>query len=249
MNHWCEDSGLQSHLDSYVSTAIFLCACVLHAKCFSDCSSPFSSVHGILQARILEWVAMPSSRASSRPRDRTQLSCFSCTDKLILYHQRHLGSPYFLVCCAWASLKEASHSSFITCKQQYLVKCENLYKTSQACNRCIVFFSNIPTLYFLSFANCGLAQIQRRCSRLPGVSSCDTFANTRNCLLLCDQAVAGVELKLWKKTPVILWEESAQQTGNPPSFPGPPEKDELPGGLAYCGSWCCKKLDTTERLN
>ena len=35
MNHWCEDSGLYSHLDSYVSTAIFLCACVLHAKCFS----------------------------------------------------------------------------------------------------------------------------------------------------------------------------------------------------------------------
>ena len=35
------------------------------------CSLPGSSVHGILQAIILEWVAMPSSRASSRPRDRT----------------------------------------------------------------------------------------------------------------------------------------------------------------------------------
>ena len=34
-------------------------------------SPPGSSVHGILQARILEWVAMPSSRASSRPRDQT----------------------------------------------------------------------------------------------------------------------------------------------------------------------------------
>ena len=34
------------------------------------CSTPGSSVHGILQARILEWVAMPSSRGSSRPRDR-----------------------------------------------------------------------------------------------------------------------------------------------------------------------------------
>ena len=40
-----------------------------------DCSLPHSSVHGILQARILEWFAMPSSRRSSRPRDRTQLSC------------------------------------------------------------------------------------------------------------------------------------------------------------------------------
>jgi len=36
-----------------------------------DCSPPGSSVHGILQARILEWVAMPSSRGSSHPRDQT----------------------------------------------------------------------------------------------------------------------------------------------------------------------------------
>ena len=39
-----------------------------------DCSPPGSSVHGILQARILEWVAMPSSRGSSRSRDQTQVS-------------------------------------------------------------------------------------------------------------------------------------------------------------------------------
>ena len=39
-----------------------------------DCSLPGSSVHGLLQARILEWVSMPSSRASSPPRDRTQVS-------------------------------------------------------------------------------------------------------------------------------------------------------------------------------
>ena len=36
-----------------------------------DCSPPGSSVHGILQARILEWVAMPFSRGSSWPRDQT----------------------------------------------------------------------------------------------------------------------------------------------------------------------------------
>ena len=33
-----------------------------------DCSRPGSSVHGILQARVLEWVAMPPSRGSSQPR-------------------------------------------------------------------------------------------------------------------------------------------------------------------------------------
>ena len=39
-----------------------------------DCSLPGSSVHGIHQARILEWVAIPFSRASSRPRDGTWVS-------------------------------------------------------------------------------------------------------------------------------------------------------------------------------
>ena len=39
-----------------------------------DCSPPGSSVHGILWARILEWVAMTSSRGSSRPRNRTPIS-------------------------------------------------------------------------------------------------------------------------------------------------------------------------------
>ena len=38
----------------------------------TDCSPPDSSVHGILQARILEWVAMSFSRGSSKPRDQTQ---------------------------------------------------------------------------------------------------------------------------------------------------------------------------------
>ena len=40
-----------------------------------DCSLPGSSDHGIFQARILKWVAMPTSRGSSRPRDQTRVSC------------------------------------------------------------------------------------------------------------------------------------------------------------------------------
>ena len=39
-----------------------------------DCSPPASSVHGILQARILEWIALPFFRVSSWPRDWTQVS-------------------------------------------------------------------------------------------------------------------------------------------------------------------------------
>ena len=42
-----------------------------------DYRLPGSSVHGILQARILEWVSMPSSRVSSRPKNGTHVSCGS----------------------------------------------------------------------------------------------------------------------------------------------------------------------------
>ena len=42
-----------------------------------DCSSPGSSVHGILQTRILEQIVIPFSRGSSWPRDRTQASCIA----------------------------------------------------------------------------------------------------------------------------------------------------------------------------
>ena len=41
------------------------------------CSRPGSSDHGILQARILVWVAIPFSRGSSRPRDQTGVSCIA----------------------------------------------------------------------------------------------------------------------------------------------------------------------------
>ena len=69
-----------------------------HFSCVLLCNpldhSPLgSSVHGILQARILEWVAMPFSRGSSRPRDQTCDSYFSCVGRQVLYHWHYLGSP------------------------------------------------------------------------------------------------------------------------------------------------------------
>ena len=56
-----------------------------------DCSPLGSSVHGILQARIVEWVAMPSSRASSWPRDRTCISYVSSTGRQALYTGANCG--------------------------------------------------------------------------------------------------------------------------------------------------------------
>ena len=43
-------------------------------SCLTLCNPMDYKVHGILQARILEWVAIPFSRGSSQPRDRTQVS-------------------------------------------------------------------------------------------------------------------------------------------------------------------------------
>ena len=51
-----------------------------------DYNLPRSSVHGILQARILEWVATPSSRGSSQPRGQTCISYVSYICKRVLYH-------------------------------------------------------------------------------------------------------------------------------------------------------------------
>ena len=68
-----------------------------------DCSPPGSSVHGISQARILEWIATSFSRGSSQPKDQT---CISPISRQILYHwdtgEAHLSfihqSPKFLEC-------------------------------------------------------------------------------------------------------------------------------------------------------
>ena len=59
---------------------------------------PGSSVHGILQARILEWVAMPFSRGSSWPGDQTCVSYISCIGRQVLYHWTTWKAPYHYFC-------------------------------------------------------------------------------------------------------------------------------------------------------
>ena len=60
-----------------------VCVCVYTQSCLTlcdpvDCSLPGSSVHGIFQARILEWVAISYSRGSSQARDQTPVCYVSC---------------------------------------------------------------------------------------------------------------------------------------------------------------------------
>ena len=82
---------LNSSEDSMCTRAKLLQSCPTPCDTI-DGSPSGSSIRGILQARILGWVAMPSSRGSSPPRDRTCISCDSCikAHSLLLSHQ---GSP------------------------------------------------------------------------------------------------------------------------------------------------------------
>ena len=74
---------------------ISLCAlrCILLCDPM-DYRPPGSSVCGILPARILEWIAIFSSRGSFPFRDQTCVGCVSCIGSRILFHCGHLGSPY-----------------------------------------------------------------------------------------------------------------------------------------------------------
>ena len=78
-----------------------------------DCSPPDPFVHGILQARKLEWIAVPSSRRSSWPRDRIQVShrqILHCLSFLLLSHSvesdsfRPRGLYPTRLLCPWDSL-------------------------------------------------------------------------------------------------------------------------------------------------
>ena len=66
---------VQSFIPIILSASLHAQSCLIFCNPL-DCSSPGSSVHGTLQARILEWVAISSSRRSSPPRD---LTCISYT--------------------------------------------------------------------------------------------------------------------------------------------------------------------------
>ena len=66
-------------------------AALRHRQCLTfcdpkDCSPPGPSVHGFLQARTLEWVAVSSSRGSFWPWDWTHISFVPCTGRQVLYH-------------------------------------------------------------------------------------------------------------------------------------------------------------------
>ena len=107
-----------------------------------DCSPLGSSVHRILQARILEWVGMPSFRGYSRPRDRTHVSCIG---RRTLYHWATWEPSFRLLAFNAATRKAASHFSS-PCFCRHSLSLNTLRTTSNWKG----FISNIP----FNFDNC-----------------------------------------------------------------------------------------------
>ena len=81
-----------------------------------DCNPPGSSVQGILQARILDWIAISFSRGSSQPGDWTCISYVSCVGRQVLYHWSHLGSPYmYIYILIHCSIVDSQHCVSFRC--------------------------------------------------------------------------------------------------------------------------------------
>ena len=95
-----------------------------------DCSPPDWSVHGIFQARIMEWIAISYSRGSSWPKDWTRFSCCFCIGSQILYYwatwEAHPDGPTSLIFSFFSrplSFTEEnlrSESSILCCGQLFL---------------------------------------------------------------------------------------------------------------------------------
>ena len=82
MNLW--SANLQEIASNIPLLGLKHCACLVTQSCLTLCDpmdyiAPLgSSVYGFFQGRILEWIAISSSRESSQPRDQTRISCVSC---------------------------------------------------------------------------------------------------------------------------------------------------------------------------
>ena len=91
----CSEPRPTSFWPSFSQLVAQSCPTLCHPM---DCSPLGSSVHGILQAKILEWVPISFSRGSSQPRDQTRVSC---VNRRILHH-----------CTTWEALSPHCSSAF-----------------------------------------------------------------------------------------------------------------------------------------
>ena len=108
----------------YICVCVCVCVCVLVAQlCLTlcdpmDCSPPASDVRGILQTRILEWVAILLSKGSSQPRDQTWVSCIASMFFTILGWALNLMIVVFVQSLSFVQLFvspwTAAHQAFLS---------------------------------------------------------------------------------------------------------------------------------------
>ena len=105
-----------------------------------DCSLPDSSVRGILQARILEWVATSFSRGPSQPRDWTRVSCVSCIGGRFFIPLEPSGKPQ-----SEDKLKWNSSHVHIVMKSRYSQPSESSGLASEVSAGCVwIVIQGIP---------------------------------------------------------------------------------------------------------
>ena len=131
-----------------------------------NCSPTGSSVHVILQGGILEWVAMPFFRGSSRPRNRTRVSYISCFGRRVLYQQCHLKAheerdvPLIFVDVSIEIIRgfgSAHYKATYSILPKNIVVVGGTYAGSEIKSRifCLsvmqIWASDLPSLNFLTF--------------------------------------------------------------------------------------------------
>ena len=96
LNHWTarEFPWVIIKIASSVFMHVCVCVCsVVSNSLWPHGHDPARLLHGIFQARMLEYIAISCSRGSSWLRDQTLISCISCIGRSLLYQLHHLGSP------------------------------------------------------------------------------------------------------------------------------------------------------------
>ena len=124
----------------------FSCSVLFDSCNTTDCTLLDSSVHGVSQGRILEWVAISFSRGSSWPRDQTHVSCVTggllhC--RRILYQLSHPGSPFL-----YKYGEEYQLYNIYATSQQRGLLTFNLVFSVNSQNFYIVLWGNITLLLF-----------------------------------------------------------------------------------------------------
>ena len=102
-----------------------------------DCSPPCSCVHGILQARILGWVAMPFAKGSSRPSDRTCMS--------------YVAGGFFTIEPPWKPYERTRDDAYKVSNKNYSYSFHYLYLISEVLHTIVAF-------HFISLGKFHIAQ-------------------------------------------------------------------------------------------